>query len=127
MSVTWKATNIMIISGLSAALVIGFASQDEFYIRFINTLFYIGFIVSLIGGFFTVSETGFFRVAAYPFAKLKFLMFKGGQVEDDDHESFTFESYVEQPLAKYPATKPILYSGLILLALSFLLSFTVLS
>lgn len=112
----------MILLGLLAAAAVAAFDSQTFYLSFIDILFYIGFIVSLIGGFFTVSETGFFRVAAYPFAKLKFLMFKDRQVEDD--ESFTFESYVEQPLAKYPATKPVLYSGLILLALSFLLSFT---
>lgn len=125
MSITWKGTNGIIVVGVVVAGIVAGLTPESFMLTFTNIIFYIGLVLGIIGGLFMVGETGFFKVPAYPFSKLKFIMF--GNKTSEEEKEMTFKNYMDEPLSKYPLTRPVIYGGIALLILSYVLSIIIMT
>jgi hypothetical protein len=112
-------------------LIISFIISTIFYfinnlefIAFINTLFLLGLILTLLGVFMYIKEKGFFRLPSFGFKKtLSSFSKKNTHMVHQDNKDITFEDYVLKKQEPYFMTLPFITSGLLLLFLSFILSF----
>ncbi|WP_157950247.1 DUF3899 domain-containing protein [Vallitalea okinawensis] len=127
-----KLKLFLVITAVTTTLsvLIGLLS-DTFLLAFVNYLFIFGGIIAVIGGFMAISETGLFRITSYPYKKVKWFFgrpstgYDEDELKDDDGKKMKFNEYIAQDLPKYFSTKPILFSGLLLVIVSFVVSVTV--
>jgi hypothetical protein len=96
-------------------------------INFINTIFWIGFVLIIVGAVAFLSEKGYFRIQSYGFKKI-FKRNKKGKNNSDyletEDEKLTFEEHLYRPLPKYLITYPYIIIGFLYFILSFALSMT---
>lgn len=127
-----KLRLLLIITAVTTALsVLVSLFSDTFLLSFVNYLFIFGGILAIIGGFMAISETGLFRITSYPFKKVKWFFSRPStgydeeEIKDEKGKLMNFNEYIEQDLPKYFSTMPILFSGLLLSIVSFVVSITV--
>ncbi|MFD0769558.1 DUF3899 domain-containing protein [Bacillus sp. CGMCC 1.60114] len=119
-------SRISILTGITIAIscVCAFILSTSFLLNFVNIMFYIALIFIIIGGFLFLYQRGFFNVTIYAFKKLGRSNKKvESLIEDEekrDPKEILYRTY------SFTWTYPIVITGIILGALSTVISFTVL-
>ncbi|WP_429713812.1 DUF3899 domain-containing protein [Bacillus rhizoplanae] len=119
-------SRISILTGITIAIscVCAFILSTAFLLNFVNIMFYIALIFIIIGGFLFLYQRGFFNVTIYAFRKLGRSNKKvESLIEDEekrDPKEILYRTY------SFTWTYPIVITGIILGALSTVISFTVL-
>lgn len=118
-------SRISILTGSTIAISGAYAIifSNSFLLNFVNMMFYIALLFIIIGGFIFLFQQGFFNVTIYAFKKLgrsnkKFESLIEGEEETDPKERI-YRTY------SFAWTYPILITGIILAALSSIISFAV--
>lgn len=108
--------SLLIILGLSTLISILYSLlNNKSVVDFINSLFIIGIMLLICGGFSFLFEKGFFKITAYPFKKIK-SFFQNKQILDKESQDElpTFEEYMLQTIEHLPLTYSLFISGLFL-------------
>ncbi|MCP8968303.1 DUF3899 domain-containing protein [Ectobacillus sp. SYSU M60031] len=102
-------------------------ADGGFLLHFVNSMFYIAMPLVVVGGFMFLIERGFFNTTRYAFRKVfKRTNSKAASLIEEaeprrlDDDEILFRSY------SFHWTKPILGTGLLLAAVSMIISFSVL-
>ncbi|PEA53156.1 transporter [Bacillus pseudomycoides] len=118
-------SRISILTGSTIAISGAYAVifSNSFLLNFVNFMFYIALLFIIIGGFVFLFQRGFFNVTIYAFKKLgrsnnKMESLIEGEEEHDPKE-ILYRTY------SFTWTYPILITGIILAALSSIMSFAV--
>lgn len=105
-------------------MVIGLISSvvnDLTLVSFINAVFYVAIFTMIFSGFVYVYEKGIFAIVSYSFRKVTILFSRGKLEAYSNSKKATLEDYLKTK--KYPFTKPLLHASIILIVLTFILSF----
>ncbi|WP_438824432.1 DUF3899 domain-containing protein [Bacillus sp. JJ864] len=118
-------SRISILTGSTIAISGAYAVifSNSFLLNFVNSMFYIALLFIIIGGFVFLFQRGFFNVTIYAFKKLgrsnnKMESLIEGEEESDPKE-ILYRTY------SFTWTYPIVITGIILAALSSIMSFAV--
>ncbi|WP_440603339.1 DUF3899 domain-containing protein [Bacillus sp. GB_SG_008] len=119
-------SRISILTGITITIscACAFILSTSFLLNFVNIMFYIALIFIIIGGFLFLFQRGFFNVTMYSFKKLgrsnkKVESLIEGE-EKRDPKEILYRTY------SFAWTYPIVITGILLGALSTIISFTVL-
>lgn len=117
--------SLLIIIGLSVFVSIIYSLlNNKSFVDFINSLFIIGIILLIAGGFSFLFEKGSFKIAAYPFKKIQLMLKNRQMIEKDSQEKLpTFEEYMHEKIEHLPLTEPLFISGIILTLFTIIISF----
>ena len=121
-----KIVTILIIGTIVSFLLTIIQGTSKIFLHFTNTIFYIGLVLLIVGGFLFVIESGFFNLTRFGMKKLfkrnedKILAMTGDEPTEVSNEMI-YKKY------SFSITKPFLFSAFSFIALSLIFSFIILS
>ena len=117
-------TCILILFAILASSIGAFLFPSHFLLNFVNISFYIALLCILLGGFLFLFQSGFFNVTIYAFQKVfgtnKKIESLIEEEEPVDKKERIYKTY------SFTWTYPICITGVLLGALSTIISFTIL-
>ncbi|MFJ8530150.1 DUF3899 domain-containing protein [Bacillus sp. NPDC094106] len=117
-------TCILILFAILASSIGAFLFSSHFLLNFVNISFYIALLCILLGGFLFLFQSGFFNVTIYAFQKVFGTNKKiESLIEEEDpvdKKERIYKTY------SFTWTYPICITGVLLGALSTIISFTIL-
>ncbi|HDR7795795.1 TPA: DUF3899 domain-containing protein [Bacillus luti] len=118
-------TCILISIAIIASSVGAFLISSQFLLNFVNISFYIALFFILIGGFLFIFQNGFFNVTLYAFQRVFGSNKKIDSLVEESEEPVNKKERIYKTYS-FKWTYPMCITGIILGALSTLVSFTIL-
>jgi len=121
-----KIITILIVGTIISFLLTIIQGTTKVFLHFTNSIFYIGLVLLIVGGFLFVIESGFFNLTRFGMKKVfkrnvdKVLSMTGDEPTEVSKEMI-YKKY------SFSITKPFLFSAFSFIALSFIFSFIILS
>lgn len=111
----------VIIAVIIAAISSIFLGISKFLLHFTNSIFYIGLILFIVGGFLLVVESGFFNITRYGMKKIfRSKEEKIAQMAGEEKPTISKEMIYKRH--SFPSTKPLLFASLTLIIFSYAIS-----
>ncbi|MBP0724588.1 DUF3899 domain-containing protein [Bacillus sp. RG28] len=121
-----KIVTILIVGTIVSFLLTIIQGTSKVFLHFTNSIFYIGLVLLIVGGFLFVIESGFFNLTRFGMKKVfkrnedKVLSMTGEESTEVSKEMI-YKKY------SFSITKPFLFSAFSFIALSLIFSFIILS
>ncbi|MGL4952448.1 MAG: DUF3899 domain-containing protein [Culicoidibacterales bacterium] len=116
-----KMKLMALVIGVNLLLATGLGLWQQSLLLFINALFVLGIIVLITGAWLYILDQGFFRIITYGFKKLgRHLPFVSKIKDTDEVFNEPVDDSMLYEVKQHSHTLPILYSGIVLVALSYL-------
>lgn len=130
MTVNKHIRNTLIVSGGTLVLAIIWALiKGNFVVGLLDSLFFLGLIEGIVGGFMFLAEKGMFKIASYTLKRVRGMFNQKDReyVEEKLQEmkgdkKLTLKKHMEEPAPEFTSTYPILISGIGYCVITFLLS-----
>lgn len=118
---------ISLFSSIILAIIISFIQgTSQFFLHLTNTIFYIGLILFIVGGFLLIVQSGFFNITRYGIRKV-FGLKEEKIAEMTGDETLTVKKDMLYKRYSFPSTKPLLLTSVTLIILSFAFTFMIIS
>ncbi|WP_088066530.1 DUF3899 domain-containing protein [Gottfriedia luciferensis] len=124
----FKHFMISLFTAIVLAAIYSFTQgTNHYFLHFTNTIFYIGLVLFLIGGFLLIVQSGFFNITRYGIRKVLSGLKDEQMAKMTGDESLTIKKDVIYKRYKFSVTKPLLVTSITLIILSFLFSFIIIA
>lgn len=118
---------LSLFSTIFLAIVLTFIQGTaDFFLHLTNTIFYIGLILFVIGGFLLIVQSGFFNITRYGIRKV-FGLREEKIAKMTGDESLTVKKEMLYKRYSFAATKPLLMASITLIILSVAFTFIIIS
>lgn len=118
---------ISLFSSIILAIILAFTQgTSQFFLHLTNTIFYIGLILFIVGGFLLIVQSGFFNITRYGIRKV-FGLKEEKIAEMTGDESLTVKKDMLYKRYSFSSTKPLLLTSVTLIILSFAFTFMIIS
>ncbi|PEJ60789.1 MULTISPECIES: DUF3899 domain-containing protein [unclassified Bacillus (in: firmicutes)] len=116
---------ISVFSGILLAAIISLTQGTlHFFLHFTNVTFYIGLTLFVIGGFLLIVQSGFFNITRFGMRKV-FGTRDKQMAEMTGDETLTVDKDMIYRRYNFSITKPLLWTSITLVIISYLFSFII--
>jgi Domain of unknown function (DUF3899) len=122
-----KYYTLSLFASVLLAVIYSFSQGiSQFFLHFTNTIFYIGLILFVAGGFLLIVQSGFFNITRYGIRKV-FGLREEKMAKMTGDESLTVKKDIIYKRYNFSVTKPLLFTSITLIIFSFIFSFILIS
>lgn len=118
---------LSLFSSIIIAIILTFIQGTaDFFLHLTNTIFYIGLILFVVGGFLLIVQSGFFNITRYGIRKV-FGLREEKIAKMTGDETLTVKKDMLYKRYSFSSTKPLLFASITLIILSFAFTFIIIS